>query len=808
MEFDYSLQPGRVLNKKKVEKCVKPLVSIITAFYNAGTYFEQTYRSVMNQTFPWFEWVIVNDGSTKEQDVKLLNELAETDFRITIINQENKGVSHARNVGLYHAKTDIIIPLDADDLLEPQYVEYVFWGLYYNPDAAWCYTQSVGFQAEEYVWNFPWNTEQLKTYNYLILTAAIRKKDMEEVGGYQTEENSYFEDWRFWLDLLGRSKKPVSLGGNLFWYRRLSHGRLSTTRKDEAKEALAEQFIKEAAEHVDLSVQAKEYPLNNTNDPFYMPQAVNLGDEYVIKQDSIHLLLIIPWITVGGADQFNLDLAENLSKSGFEISIMTTVRSENRWHQRFAKSIRNIFHLPEFLDPAYYLDFISYYIKAKSVDSILVTNSYKGYYMLPWLRKKFPKICIIDYVHMEEWYWKAGGYARISGRMGQFLDQTYVCNGVTREVMIERFERDKDHVKTMHVGVNTDELSPERIAGGYLYSYFSLPRSKQIILFPCRIHPQKRPFLMLEIAELVCSEHADAVFVVAGDGEQLQELQDEIRCRNLQDAVLCTGYSDRMKECYRDAKLTLICSLKEGLSLTAYESCAMGVPVISSDVGGQKDLIDDTVGRLIKCMQDEECAFDRRRFDRREVEEFAEAILLFLKEEGLYAECSSNCRKKVENAFSTKEMARKMEEEIRTLCSDQELAQKHAEMSNVLHGQGKYAEEFYTSYLMLEEREQAFDELLQMKCELEKEMRRREREGELGEVFRRLGLCEESVNRHEEVVNRHEEVVNRHEEVVNRHEQVVNDDWAWLKDHEARMRRLEDRRLGKKVIDMLHRQKK
>ena len=68
--------------------------------------------------------------------------------------------------------------------------------------------------------------------------------------------------------------------------------------------------------------------------------------------------------------------------------------------------------------------------------------------------------------------------------------------------------------------------------------------------------------------------------------------------------------------------------------------------------------------------------------------------------------------------------------------------------------------------------------------------------------------CEEAVNRHEEVVNRHEEVVNRHEEVVNRHEQVVNDDWAWLKDHEARVRGLEDRRFAKKVIHVLHRRKK
>ena len=53
---------------------------------------------------------------------------------------------------------------------------------------------------------------------------------------------------------------------------------------------------------------------------------------------------------------------------------------------------------------------------------------------------------------------------------------------------------------------------------------------------------------------------------------------------------------------------------------------------------------------------------------------------------------------------------------------------------------------------------------------------------------------EQALNQHEEVVNRHEEVVNRHEEVVNRHEQAINADWAWLKDLDSRIKKLEEAR--------------
>jgi len=72
MEFDYSLEPGKELKRRYKTPGEEPLVSIITPYFNAGKYFEQTFNSVMNQTFPWYEWIIVNDGSTNEADVRFL----------------------------------------------------------------------------------------------------------------------------------------------------------------------------------------------------------------------------------------------------------------------------------------------------------------------------------------------------------------------------------------------------------------------------------------------------------------------------------------------------------------------------------------------------------------------------------------------------------------------------------------------------------------------------------------------------------------------------------------------------------------
>lgn len=821
MEFDFAQQPGMVQNRKLCDKKVTPMVSIITPYYNGSKYFNQTFNCVINQTFPWFEWIIVDDGSRSEE-LAFLKKTVEHDTRIKVYTKSNGGPASARNYAIDHTNTDIIVSLDADDLISPTYIETTYWALYFNADAGWAYTDSLGFDMINYTWKIPFDSEKLKRENFLIEVGTIRKRVLIEVGKYDDREKHSHEDWRLWLQILSKGYCPVHIGYYGAWYRRIEDGSFSKTINSETNNKRAHKKIKEVSDTIKKRIEAIEYPLSKTSKPYYKPRLIDFG-QYDIEDnaDKVKILLLVPWMTMGGADKFNLDYIAMLDKDKFDISLMSTVNSDNEWRTKYEKYTDKIYSLPDFLDPAYYLDFIGYYILSKGIDVVFITNSYKGYYMLPWLRKNFPQISIIDYVHMEEWYWREGGYARVSGMMGGFIDRTYVCNSVTRDVMIKKFDRVEDSVKTMYIGVDAAEFDRNNVNPGYLYRNYNISDNKDIIIFPCRIHPQKRPFLMLDIAERVYSKNKNALFVVVGDGEQLEELKNTIQRRKLDEAVICIGRSENMKECYRDAKLTLICSLKEGLALTAYESCAMGVPVISSDVGGQKDLIDSTVGKLIQVKQDEKGEFDNRLFDASEIQEFADAILLFLEDAELYEECSKNCRKKIENTFSTKLMSKNMEEEILALISNNEIKKQHLEMSQVLQKQGKYAEEFYTNYLVYEERDMECGELWRTKCYLEEEMSRREREGELGELFRRLSECEvavnrheevvnrheEVVNRHEEVVNRHEEVVNRHEEVVNRHEQVVNDDWAWLKNHEERINQVEKKH-NRKLLNFLYMLKK
>jgi glycosyltransferase involved in cell wall biosynthesis len=100
-----------------------PLISIVIPLYNKERFIKETLDSVFNQSFTDYEIIIVNDGST-DSSVFIVNAIE--DQRITVLSNQNKGVSHARNFGISKANSDLIALLDGDDLWEPNHLENLY----------------------------------------------------------------------------------------------------------------------------------------------------------------------------------------------------------------------------------------------------------------------------------------------------------------------------------------------------------------------------------------------------------------------------------------------------------------------------------------------------------------------------------------------------------------------------------------------------------------------------------------------------------------------------------------------------------
>jgi GT2 family glycosyltransferase len=202
----------------------RPVLSIITPFYDAGPLFRETVQSVMGQSLQHWEWIVVDDGSTDLGSLECLEAIAHEDPRVRVIRHaENLGRSAARNTGVAAAQTKFIYPLDQDDLLEPTALEKSLWCIATHPEYSFVNGWCVGFGAQSYLWNRGFDREhEFLVENQVSGRALIRRSVFEAVGGYDESFKEGFEDWEFWLRCADRGLWGATIPESLEWFRRKS----------------------------------------------------------------------------------------------------------------------------------------------------------------------------------------------------------------------------------------------------------------------------------------------------------------------------------------------------------------------------------------------------------------------------------------------------------------------------------------------------------------------------------------------------------------------------------------------------------
>ncbi len=106
-------------------RCLKPAVSVIVPCYKVDKYLKQCLDSIVNQTFENIEIILVNDGSP-DNSLQICQAYALKDSRIVVIDQDNSGVSVARNRGIEVARGDYILFVDPDDWLDLAAIEKLY----------------------------------------------------------------------------------------------------------------------------------------------------------------------------------------------------------------------------------------------------------------------------------------------------------------------------------------------------------------------------------------------------------------------------------------------------------------------------------------------------------------------------------------------------------------------------------------------------------------------------------------------------------------------------------------------------------
>lgn len=623
--FNFSTEPGKNKNTRIYQTNEQPLVSAITIFSEnySENYVNQMYLSLVNQTFPYWEWIIILNEKNNFIVDKFKNEK-----RVKYIISNEQSTEIKKKIVLENVSTNIIFYYKENNLIDKTFLECGYFSLYFNKEASLSCSKIVNFGL----------VQTLRDGQFLSVDEGINDGILIKIkDGYQ--ENC-------------RNNTAIKMQFYGYWNR--------ITYKEKLEK---EHIISKDNSANELNII--DFETNYRVDYSDVPTIIDIKRKEVSnKNGKKKILFILPWTAMGGAEIFDYNLIKGLKQKGYEISVITTQKCKYVMRQKFEELIEEYFDLTTFLNRKDWASFIAYIIKSRQIELVFLTNSYYGYYSLPWLKYHFKNIPFIDYIHSENWTLRNGGKPKDSNTVAEYLDKTFVCTEYLKDLMYNKMKRNIKNVKTVYIGTDPDFFDPNKEYESE-NNLKELYKDKKVILFPCRIVYGKRPIFAVEVIKKLSKIKDNVCLVVVGDGEALEHTKKYVLENNLHTFVDFYGYQPDVRPFYKIADTTLICSLQEGIALVAYESLSMGVPVISSDVGGQRELINEDCGRLIKSFQKLENKYDFDYTDE-EIQLYVNAILEIF-EKNKKTNIKQKCRNKIIKNFSIKNMVDILDKEISKL---------------------------------------------------------------------------------------------------------------------------------------------
>lgn len=230
-------------------------ISIIIPIYNSAKYLKQCLDSILEQSLQEIEVICVNDGS-KDNSLKILEEYAQRDSRIIIINKKNEGQGVARNTAIPKAKGEYLLFVDSDDWLEENALELAYNKIKNdNTDIMFfdCYRFSQKLQ-KKYLFRFtnafqnfkekPFTKEEASKilFQTNALTFKIYRTCFVQENNIQFSEHKFMEDMAFFVKAILLAKTISCLEKPLYNYR--IYPKSSTFNHKECLKCLYEVYTK------------------------------------------------------------------------------------------------------------------------------------------------------------------------------------------------------------------------------------------------------------------------------------------------------------------------------------------------------------------------------------------------------------------------------------------------------------------------------------------------------------------------------------------------------------------------------------
>lgn len=365
-----------------------------------------------------------------------------------------------------------------------------------------------------------------------------------------------------------------------------------------------------------LRFQPRSLLIENTlSEPLrYYPRA---------SPDRVRVAMITPHLGPGGAERVLLEMAGVLPADRFEVLLLATQSTNDRWRERWRQRVSQVYDLARVVPAGKTVAAVYTIVTNWNCAAVLVQNSLAGYAALPHIARELPDVRLMDVVHAVDENWDL---ISVTAALARQFDVRVAVSDVVRSRLLA-CGTPADRVALVRNGVDLERFRPRPDTAA---------RERRRILFAGRLDPVKRPTLMIEIAGELLSrrKRADFVFVVAGDGPESARLRAGVRRKGLDAVFELLGHVEDVQPLMAAADIVLLPSRSEGVPLTVVESLACATPVVASNVGAVSEALDSSCGVLIEP-------------NAREASAFAAAIDRLLNSPGLCRSMGENGRKKV-----------------------------------------------------------------------------------------------------------------------------------------------------------------
>lgn len=350
-------------------------------------------------------------------------------------------------------------------------------------------------------------------------------------------------------------------------------------------------------------------------------------EHWPVRNDSKHLLMIVmPWMQMGGSEKSMLDIAQNVISRGWRVSFVLTMPfwTENsigeltlhhEWYSHALQLTSDIVDLLSLAPDQSSSRIFRYLLESRHPSHILMANSRWSYSHSAFIKATLPTAVVADYNHMIHMSWEGGGMPRYGANNSEHFDlhmsaSNDVSNAMKKWINPNVMKADPNRVQTCYIGTDPSTLrskdeKPE--IRRRMREKFGIADSAIVVLFAGRLVVDKGIDVVAEVVKTVAkdrklSQKLAFVFVGAGDKKNLlTPLPRKLEGSPSTFVVLqspVTGLEE-LRDYYAMSDVFLLPSVNEGIALVVYEAMADGLLVVTTDVGGQREVVMNHTGILL-----------------------------------------------------------------------------------------------------------------------------------------------------------------------------------------------------------------